>query len=117
MENVNVEAAVIGFLSRELGGVPVYADVPAQRPGSFVTVERVGGQREDLTIDRCMVAVQCWDESRAKAAALAYRVDGLLARLPFEPRVCRVERNSLSNHPDTAGRHARYQLVADVTTA
>lgn len=54
-----IEATVIGYLSRELS-VPVYGEVPPDPPERFVTVEKVGGARENY-VWSATLAIQSWD--------------------------------------------------------
>lgn len=114
MESIDVEAKVISYLNA--AGLPAiaYADVPASRPESFITVERVGGNRDNYVFDRPMIAVQCWAESRRKAAALAYRVDDVLPGIDQQPGVNSCRRNSLYNFP--AADSPRYQATYDLVT-
>ena len=115
MDPLDIEAVLIAWLAKELG-LPVSADVPDPRPKTFITVERVGGARDSVVVDRPSVAVQCWASSRAQAATLAYRVSALIPRLAFIDRVARAEQDTLYNFPDLEGGNPRYQVVIDLVT-
>lgn len=112
---MSAEALVITLLGAALDA-PVSGDVPASRPSRFVTVERVGGQVGRF-LDRGVYAIQVWEESRAKAAALAERVAGVLIdTLYADDRVGSVSVSSVTNFPDPESRCARYQVSASITT-
>ena len=112
----NVEAALVSWLPGALG-VPAYADVPASRPPSFVTVERTGGSCS-VGVDRPALAVQAWAPTRAEASELALRArDALTLRCVAEvPQVCRCEVDGLYSFPDPDSRQARYQLNVYMAT-
>lgn len=111
---MNIETKMIAYLNKN--GFKAYANVPAKRPGRFVTVERVGGGFDNYAIDRPVVAVQAWGEKRLDASELAYSIRGALLKMVNEPDICKVSVNSIYNFPDADSGAARYQLVADIVT-
>jgi hypothetical protein len=60
-------AVVINYLRVELDArgpaIPVVSRVPKQRPATFVTVERQGGQRRNLVVDDAQLGIDCWGSS------------------------------------------------------
>lgn len=108
---MNIEEAVISHL--RTGGLDAYADVPAERPASFVTVERTGGEAS-VRIDRPTVAVQAWGPSRHEACELMLAADALMRELTGNASVCRVKRGSMYNFPDES--QARYQAVYEIVS-
>lgn len=116
MKPLNIEAAAIAYLDAALS-VPVVADVPRDRPGAFVSLERTGGARDSVVIDRAMLAIQCWAPTRHEASELALEVDAALPGLVTVPRITRVTRLGLYHFPDPESGSPRYQLTASVTTA
>lgn len=109
---MNVEEYVVSALGAALA-VPVHGDVPAERPASFVTVERTGGGRtEHGIIDRPQLAVQSWAPTRAEALALSEDVDAAMHELCGSGPVRLVLTNSIYNFP--AEGSARYQGVYDL---
>ena len=50
---------------------PVYSRVPDPRPAEFIRVERLGGTRRNLILDRPRIDVECWSDSEAGAADLS----------------------------------------------
>jgi hypothetical protein len=109
-----IEEIIIEYLGNILT-VPVSADVPKDRPVSFVTVEQTGGSKEGISIDSATVAVQSWSKTRYHAASLADAVDKEMLSFAQESVILKVIRNSKYNFPDPDGKQARYQGVYDIT--
>jgi len=66
----DAESTVIGYLDAQLAATPVVGNVPMQRPGEFVRVERLGGSRETRVTDAANLAVEAWAKTDARAAEL-----------------------------------------------
>ena len=120
MSAQSAESLLVSALAAALPGVPVRAEVPSERPGVLVTVERVGGPRT-LHLDRGTYAVQCWAaptsgaSGRAAAARLCERVVSAILSLPCShPRVAATDVVSSYNFPDPDSGHSRYQITASV---
>ena len=114
---INSEAVVIAYLKQAVE-IPVYADAPKDRPGSFLTVELVGGSRDTVVFNRTRLAIQCWDVSRYTASVLAQTVCDALAvgsRQLAMFGVTAVEITNVINFPDLESRQPRYQVTAEVT--
>ncbi|MCD4549677.1 hypothetical protein [Schaalia sp. lx-260] len=112
---MNTEALIIQHLSRHLAeGVKAYAQIPATRPPTFVTVERTGGARTHLD-DTATLAIQAWAPTRRSAAALADEVASIVMRAWELPQVGRVSVESVYNFPDPASACPRYQLTVVVS--
>jgi hypothetical protein len=112
--SINIEAEIIGWLSQKVA-VPVSADVPADKPDRFITIERTGGSRDNHVVDRPNLAIQCWGTSRLDASELAYEVDAILPSIVEIPQVTHFERDTFYNFPDEHGA-PRYQIVVNLTT-
>ncbi len=111
----DVEQALIDWLPEKVG-VPCYADVPAERPKAFITVERTGGS-SSFAKDEPLLAVQAWAESRLSASELAARIREVLVYSALEiVQVCRCEVTSTYNFPDPDSRMSRYQLDVEMVT-
>ncbi len=109
---MSIEAIVIARLSEALE-VPVYADVPRDRPATFVSVERTAGGRDvHGLIDRPQLAVQSWAPTRYEAALLADEADSAMRGLVGWP-VTKVTTDRIYNFP--AEGSPRYQGVYDLT--
>lgn len=109
---MSVEAIVIAGLSEALD-VPVYADVPSERPETFVTVERTAGGRDvHGLVDRPQLAVQSWAPTRYLASALSDEVDAAMRSLAGWP-ITKVATDRIYNFP--AEGSPRYQGVYELT--
>lgn len=96
-------------------GASAYAEVPPTRPTRFITIERTGGEQGRL-FDRPTFAIQCWDETRAKAAQLASRTAQVLHDATSHPRVADLRVDALYNFPDPSSHTPRYQLTVNAVT-
>jgi hypothetical protein len=61
----------IQYLRSVLTGVTVVSRIPDPRPSEFVRIERLGGIRRNLILDRPRIDVECWSKSEEGAADLA----------------------------------------------
>lgn len=114
---LDIERAAIEYLDANLA-CGVYAEVPNPRPLRFVTVERTGGATDERgAVDRPMLAVQSWDQTRFGASTLSQTVDLLMANMPDEvENVCDCDLNSLYNFPDPDSGQPRYQGLYQLVT-
>lgn len=55
-------------------GTKVYSRVPSPTPAEFIRVERLGGIRRNLFLDRPRVDIECWSDSEEGAEALCSKV-------------------------------------------
>lgn len=96
-------------------GYDAYANVPADTPDEFVTVERTGGNVSDM-VDHPTVAIQCWAPTNEAAERMA---NVLRTQLLAGARPQGVTRIAVNSGPyrfyDEYTRCPRYQLALDVT--
>ncbi|MEF2856052.1 MAG: hypothetical protein U0N89_05510 [Collinsella intestinalis] len=94
--------------------MPAYTEVPKDAPGSFATVERIGGGGSYM--EPVQLAIDCWagKKQRKAAQALSERVKAAVYGLDDEPNVFHPEVTNTyrQNDPDT-GR-SRYIVQAQV---
>ena len=112
----SIEAALIAWLTGQTGA-PCYAEVPAERPDEFCTVERTGGPAS-IGIDNPSVAIQAWGPTKYRAQELAIKVrDAMLYRAVEIPQVrgCTVNSGPYPFPDEDSGQH-RYQLYVNMTT-
>lgn len=120
----NIETLLVSALNRSASfqtlkaagqsKIEAFLDVPANRPVRFVTIERTSGGEADL-VDRPVVAVQFWAESRLAASEGAHALQRLIDMLPaLEPLLGKSKVESVYNFPDE--RQARYQLTVSAST-
>lgn len=96
-------------------GYDAYANVPADPPAEFVTVERTGGSVTDL-VDHPSLAIQCWAATDEAAERLAnvVRAQIVCGARPFG--VTRIDVNSGPyRFYDEYTRCPRYQMALDAT--
>lgn len=113
-----IEATIINYLNTRAAAasssVAAYAEIPEDFPAlPFVIVEKTGGGRKQ-TISTSTVAVQCYADTRANAAALCEQVVGWMEEIVALDVITHCELNSSYNYPDTTRKHQRYQAVFDV---
>lgn len=109
---MNIEKTIIEYLNEQFDE-SVHSDAPEKRPGSFITVERTGGDLNNVVMDHAVLAVQSWDKrGRYYASELAEKVDTALLKADIM-NVTKIERNGLYNFP--APSCFRYQGVYEIT--
>ena len=107
-----IEATVRNYLKTALE-VPVYVDVPADPPVSYVSLERTGG-REDEHIRNAMIAVQSYGGSRYEAAALHESVISRMKTLNTLDSVSACNLSAEYDFTDRETKRYRYQAVFDI---
>lgn len=111
----NIEASIVSYLNSQ--GFACFADVPADQPAQYVTVDRTGGAHSEH-VDEATVALECTARSRYEASVLAFSVDDAMEGLVSQPRICRVDKQSIQNLSHiTEGMEGRYRLVYTVVSA
>jgi len=104
------------FVSHLLAlGHDAYANVPADPPTEFVTVERTGGSVTDL-VDHPSLAIQCWAATDEAAERLANVVRAQIVTGTRPHGVTRIDVNSGPyRFYDEYTRCPRYQMALDAT--
>jgi hypothetical protein len=109
---------IIETLINRLGAaldVPASAEVPSERPGQFITVERTGGGADAHGHDYPQVAVQCWAASMYEADEMAQSAAQAIARLPYvDGSIKSSTVEAVYNFPDFEGKQSRYQITASL---
>jgi hypothetical protein len=114
---MNIEAHITKWLGNLGLGADAYTDLPTPRPKEFITVKRIGGQRDNNVIDRPHIALQFWAVNNARAAELAYQVDKHIADLIQDGRISKVSRTTLGIFSAADSGHARYQIEINLVCA
>ena len=116
MANVNVEKVVIEWLDANAGsGWEVFGDMPKERPARFILVDRTGGPRESMVLDRAEILIEVYHKtSRVEASDKANELAGLLPGLVSNEAVTRSKINSVVKLDDIIGQYWRYQIYVDV---
>ena len=108
-----IEKIILDYLSDELA-VPVYMEVPEERPDeTFVVIEKTGGGRSNH-IDSATLAIQSYAPTMYEAALLNDRVKDAMENSIILDSIARSQLNSDYNYTDTTSKIYRYQAVFDV---
>ena len=111
----NVEAAIVAHLTAN--GFACYADVPANPPSTYCTVDRTGGTHTEY-VDNATVSIDCIAQTRYQASELAIEVDAVMPSLVSQPRISRVDKESMQNLSHIIeGMEGLYRLVYTVVSA
>lgn len=116
MPRLNVMGELRAILESALGGVPVWVDVPDERPGAVVVVRRCGGARQDALVDSPQVEVLIWAPTEAEAEGLAERVGDAMLRLPFSRGFCACEELEMRTDYDYLARSPRWYALYRLKT-
>ncbi|MBR3097490.1 MAG: hypothetical protein IKH17_06375 [Bacteroidales bacterium] len=108
-----IELTVLNYLAEQMS-VPVYMEMPAEMPDSFVLVEKTGSGR-DNRIDRATIAIQSYAPTLYEAAALNDAVKEAMDGMAYAENVFMAKLNSDYNYTDTSVKRYRYQAVYDMT--
>lgn len=114
----NVEALTIAWLGTLEGfeNWPVFGDKPDSMPDSFIIVDRTGGGREAMVLDRAEILIEVYHKNSRMAAsdkanAIADEVPQLVA---YADDITRSVVNSVVNLADTVAGYQRYQVYCDI---
>ncbi|MGW6754527.1 hypothetical protein [Streptomyces sp. NPDC055006] len=111
---------VIDYLRSALPGVAVYSRVPSPRPAEFVRVERLGGLRKSLILDRPRIDVECWSGSEAGAEDLMQRVRAYVLAMAGKRGTTTVydvaEVSGPMWLPDSTSGQPRYSFAVEFST-
>ena len=111
----NVEAAVVAHLHS--CGFDCFADVPADPPSTYCTVDRTGGEHYEH-VDHATITVDCIAPTRYMASELAIQVDDAMESLVTAPRICRVDKQSIQNLSHIIeGMEGLYRCIYSVVSA
>ncbi len=117
MSTKNVEVIVINWLNTILGdGWEASGDKPRQVPAQYVLVDRTGGPRESMVLDRAEILIEVYHKnSRIAASDKANEIaDRIPELLQYEDNITRASVNSVVNLQDLLTQYNRYQVYVDV---
>lgn len=111
----NVEVIVIDWL-KTFVGVPVSAEKAKTPPVSFVLVDRTGGAREAMVLDRAEILIEVYHKnSRLTASELANTIGDKIVELEaVSDNITHADVNSIVSLDDLIGGYRRYQVYCDV---
>lgn len=117
MAKVDVEAVVVAWLNSILGaGWSASGDKPDPAPEKYVLVDRTGGPRESMVLDKAEILIEVYHKTsrstaKNKANDIADRVIELEA---YNDNITHAAVNSVVNLDDTLAQYNRYQIYVDV---
>lgn len=109
-----IEKVIFDYLTEELAPVPVYMELPKNKPGTFVVIEKTGSGRSNY-INTATIALQSYAPSMIAAAQLNETVKAAMDAAVILPDVAASRLNSDYNYTDTTTMKYRYQAVYDLT--
>ena len=94
------------------GDKPTGANTPAQ----YVLVDRIGGPREAMVLDRAGILIEVYHKtSRKSAKDVAMSIaDQIPDMLLLSDNLTRASVNSVVNLEDTLAQYNRYQVYCDI---
>lgn len=114
MSKPNVEEVVIAWLPT-VSDYAVSGDMPNPRPEKFILVDRTGGPRESMVLDKAEILIEVYNkDSRADASNMAQQIADVIRQLEDNSEITRARVNSLVNLNDIIGSYYRYQIYCDV---
>jgi len=117
MAKVDIEAVVVAWLNSILAdGYEAFGDKP-QTPGEkYVLVDRTGGPRESMVLDKAEILIEVYHQtSRATAKNIANDIaDQVVALEAYDANITHAAVNSVVNLDDTLAQYHRYQIYVDV---
>lgn len=117
MAKVDVEAVVVAWLNSILGtGWDAYGDKPATAPEKYVLVDRTGGPRESMVLDKAEILIEVYHKtSRSQAKDQANDIaDRVIELEAYDANITHAAVNSVVNLDDLLGQFHRYQVYVDV---
>lgn len=120
MPSLDAEEAVIAWLNNGIlpDGYIAYGDRNDAQDDDekFVLVDRTGGPREAMVLDKAEIMIEVWNKNSRKEAkdvamALSDRIPDLVF---YSDDLTRAQLNSVVNIPNTISQYYRYQVYCDV---
>lgn len=111
---MNIESKVIEYLSDMFPSIPVYGEVPQDRPKIMLVVDKTGGSITNL-VPTSSVVVDSYAESKASASVLNDAVVDLMMQMTSVEGVSAVSLNSSYSDTDTASKEYRYGALFEIT--
>lgn len=118
MDKSDVEEIVVAWLnSGVLGAGWVASGNKPKEPGEkYVTVDRAGGPREAMVLDRASILIEVYHkDSRTEAKNVANDIADRIRELcAYEHNITGASINSVVHLADIIGQYERYQVYADI---
>lgn len=117
MAKSDVEEIVVSWLNSIVGtGWSASGNKPGDAPAQFITVDRTGGPREAMVLDRAEILIEVYHKtSRKDAKDKAYDIaDRIIELEAYSNDITHASVNSVVNLQDTLAQYERYQIYCDV---
>lgn len=108
-----IEITVLTHLQSVLTAVPVYMEIPAVRPATFIVVTKTGGGEDDH-IRSAMIVLDCYSTSMLAAGELCESAIAAMGSLTGSKDVSACQLNSSYNDTDTANKEYCYGALFDI---
>ena len=118
MAKADVEVLVVSWLNSILAtGWAAHGDKPKTAPAQYVVVDRTGGPREAMVLDRAEILIEVYSKtSRNAAKNVAYDIgDRIIELEAYNENITHASINSIVNLDDTLAQYHRYQVYCDVS--
>ena len=109
-----IEEVLYRYLSTTLSPIPVYTEIPEDRPAKFVTLEKTGGSRSNY-LETATIAFQCWAGSLFEASDLCRTLCAVMDASIALDEISKAEYVSDYNYTDSGRKEYRYQAVYQIT--
>lgn len=113
----NIQVIVKNWLDTFVGNdYPVSTQKPKTPPASFILVNRTGGPREAMVLDRAEILIEVYHkDSNLTASNMADLIADKIVELEaFDHNVTHASVNSVVDLDDLIGQYNRYQVYCDV---
>ena len=112
----NIEVLVIQWLNTFSGGYPASGDKPKTNLAKYILVDRTGGPRESMVLDRAEILIEVYDKtSRLAASNKANAIADVIIELEgYNENITHASVNSVVNLDDTIAQFHRYQIYCDI---
>lgn len=117
MAKADVEELTVSWLQSIVGNEwSVSGNKPKQLPTQFITVDRTGGPRESIVLDKAEILIEVYHKnSRTAAKNKAYDIaDRVVELAAYNENITRAAVNSVVNLDDLLGKYQRYQIYCDI---
>lgn len=118
MDKPDVEELVVAWLNSIVGdGWAAHGDKPTNAPAQYILVDRTGGPREAMVLDRAEILIEVYcKDSRVTAKNKANEIaDRIIELESYSDDITHASINSVVNLNDTIAQYQRYQVYCDVS--
>jgi hypothetical protein len=117
MLSLDAEEIVVSWLNSILPeGWEAFGDKPSVVPAQYVLVDRTGGAREAMVLDRASILIEVYHkDSRVAAKNQAMDIaDRIIELVAYAPNLTHASINSVINLDDTLTQTHRYGVYCDI---